>query len=130
MIAAAYSRSVIASADRIYSSHSLMDVKAPQPAPLQAPTRKGVICKMAGAVSRNNRLCLGIIVVLAILVIGMYVYYHGLFRFGPYCKRALSGARQRKPREERIAQRPPAESGDRDAGDDETEQLIKSINKD
>lgn len=95
-----------------------MDVK---PAIAVAPTpRKGLICKMSGAVSRHPRAAAAMIIVLTILVIATYVYYHGIWKLGPYGK-ARKPAKKGKPKQE--------EGQDEERGDEETEKLIESINQ-
>jgi hypothetical protein len=62
----------------------------------------------------------GIIILLIILLIATYVYYHGLFIFGPF-----AGKQGAKPREKSKGK---SKDDDEEKGDDETEKLIDSIN--
>jgi hypothetical protein len=89
------------------------------------PAKKTLVAKMAGAVAGHAYMSLAIIVVLVILVIGIYVYYHGLLFLGPYAKHGKGGFRTAKggKRKDPDDADPAAEKGD-----PETERLIDSIN--
>lgn len=57
--------------------------------PAPAPERScSTITKLSRAVSSHATLSLTIIIVLLILVVSMYVYYHGIYSFGPYSTKA------------------------------------------
>ena len=84
---------------------------------------------MARFVAARSYMSLAVIVVLLILVIGGYIYYHGLFMIGPYAagctsarKRGTISTRKRGT----AAADTPAE--DDSTADTETEHLIDSIN--
>jgi hypothetical protein len=80
------------------------------------PSAKGsLISSCANALKNNAYISLAVMVVLVIIVIGMWVYYHGIFGLGPYA----SGA---PPKGKKSS------DGD-DEPDSETERLIKSINQ-
>lgn len=64
----------------------------------------------------------GIIILLVILLIGMYVYYHGLLMFGPFAGPAKPKGKGKG--KEKIKEH----SEDDEKGDDETEKLIDTIN--
>jgi hypothetical protein len=105
----------------------------PQGAPLAAAAspaaarpggaKKTFVAKLAGAVADHSYMSLAIIVVLVVLVIGAYIYYHGLLFLGPYASPGKSGFRSAKGGKRKD---PDAEGGDQ--GDPETERLIDSIN--
>jgi hypothetical protein len=67
-------------------------------------------------------MALAVVVVLLILVIGLYVYYHGFLFLGPYAKCA--------PRRGKAKKDSGGGGGDAsdDRGDPETERLIEAIN--
>ena len=94
---------------------------APRRAPGDTP-RPTLVATMVAKVASNARASLAIIAVLVILVVGMYVHYHGFLFLGPYAKRA---ARRGAKGVEKSADA----GGDNDKGDSETERLIESINK-
>ncbi len=96
---------------------------APALAPAVAtPTRKSFVAKMASSIASHAYMSLAIIIVLAIVIVAMFVYYHGLFFLGPYAKGAGPRARRKK---EAADDQPASE----DAADPETERLIDSINR-
>ena len=83
---------------------------------------------MARFVAARSYMSLAVIVVLLILVIGGYIYYHGLFMFGPYAAGRTS-ARKGGTTSKRAAADTPAEDAlDDSTADPETERLIDSIN--
>ena len=94
--------------------HPLGDSAAP-PA-----SKRSTVGKLAGVVGRNPHASLAVIVVLAILVISLYVYYHGFLRVGPYAAPRRAGP---KPPARKDPPADPPESGD-----PETERLIAAIN--
>ena len=69
-------------------------------------------------------MALAVIVVLVILVIGLYVYYHGLLFLGPYAKAGGKGSRGRKKKDGGSD----GGDGSEERADPETERLIDSIN--
>ena len=83
------------------------------------PPKKPLAGRLAAAVARHSFLSLAVIVVLVVLTIGLYVYYHGFLVLGPYATPAGKG-RSKKADGSR------AEGGP--AGDEETERLIDTIN--
>jgi len=88
-----------------------------------AAPKKSFVAKLAASVAGHAYMSLAIIIVLLILVIGLYVYYHGLFFLGPYAS-TKGGPRPKKKKDSGD------ESGAEDAkGDPETERLIDSINR-
>lgn len=89
-----------------------MDIKTVAVVP-----KRGIVCKMAGGVANHSRAAAAAIVVLTILVIGMFVYYHGISRFGPYAKKSAMRGKKSK-----------ADDGEKSGEPDETDKLIKSIN--
>lgn len=107
-----------------------------QAAPLQAaplaqfarpaPAKKSVVAKLASAVAGHAYMSLAVIVVLVILIIGMYVYYHGLLFLGPYASRKAGFKSKSKGKKGKDK-----DSDDEDdvKGDPETEKLIQSINQ-
>lgn len=89
-----------------------------------APGKKSFVAKLATSVAGHAYMSLAIIIVLLILVIGLYVYYHGLFFLGPYASAKKGGFRSKKKKD------PGDESSAEEAkGDPETERLIDSINR-
>jgi len=110
----------------------------PQAAPQQAtplgapaargPGKKSIVAKLATSVAGHAYASLAIIVVLLILVIGLYVYYHGLFFLGPYASAKKGGFRPKKKKggDDSSAEDAPGPSA---KGDPETERLIDSINR-
>jgi hypothetical protein len=80
------------------------------------PAPKGsFVSSCADAVAGNAYLSLAVMVVLTVLLIGLWVYYHGIFGLGPYA----SGS----PKPGKKA------SDANDDADPETERLIKTINQ-
>lgn len=81
---------------------------------------KALAGRLAAGVARHAHLSLALIVVLAVLVVGMYVYYHGVSVLGPYAgrRKAAGGAGRAGA----------AADPDGADGDPETERLIESIN--
>jgi hypothetical protein len=94
-----------------------------------ATGRRGVMCKMAGIVSRHGKASLAIIVVLTIIVVWMYVYYHGFLKFGPYSKNVARASKKKKPKGQVEEDDDGGRRSKKDRGDDETEKLIESINQ-
>jgi putative methionine-R-sulfoxide reductase with GAF domain len=84
---------------------------------LAGPAKTTFVAKMAGAVAAHARMSLAVIVVLAALVIGIYVYYHGILWLGPYAGRGGRAAKAKR------------KAADAEPGDPETERLIDSINR-
>jgi hypothetical protein len=97
----------------------------------QAPpvaAKNSFVSKMASSVANHPYISLAIIVVLSVLVIGAYVYYHGFLCLGPYAAAAegfRAGAKKAKGGKPRRAAEADASDPDSDA---ETERLIDSIN--
>jgi hypothetical protein len=88
---------------------------------------------MARFVAARSYMSLAVIVVLLILVIGGYIYYHGLFMFGPYAAGRTSarkgGTTSKRKRGTAAADTPAEDALDDSTADPETERLIESINK-
>ncbi len=80
------------------------------------PAKGSFISTCAHAVGNNAYISLAVMVVLVIVVMGMWVYYHGLFGLGPYA--SSSPAKGKK-----------AATDSGDDPDSETERLIKTINQ-
>lgn len=97
---------------------------AMRPAGPAGPAKKSFFAKMAGAVAGHAYMSLAIIVVLVILVIGLYVYYHGFLSLGPYAKHGKGGFRAAKGKHKDSDDAEPGA----EKGDPETERLIDSIN--
>lgn len=98
------------------------------------PSRKWCLTsKLAGAVAGHAQAALALIVVLAVLVVGLYVYYHGVWVLGPYAAASVAagaaggsgGSPKRKAAAKAVkaAAKAPA-----DEDDPETERLIDAIN--
>lgn len=97
--------------------------------------KKSLVAKAAGAVGRNPHAALAAIVVLTLLVVALYVYYHGLFHLGPFASaapassssagRGKTGSRKPDSGDTGASSKP---DGAPDAGDPETERLIAAIN--
>jgi hypothetical protein len=83
--------------------------------------KKSFVARLAAGVAAHAYLSLAVIVVLLVVAIGLYVYYHGLWVLGPWARPRGKG-RRRAP--EAAAEAEPADG----AGDAETERLIDSIN--
>jgi flagellar basal body-associated protein FliL len=96
-----------------------------QQAEAPAAGKKTLVGRMAGKVGKSPYTALAVIVVLAILVIGLYVYYHGLLRVGPYA--AVSAFRKGGPAKAAPAKEKAADEA-AETGDPETERLIAAIN--
>lgn len=92
--------------------------------PATAAPKKSFAAKITGAVARHAQLSFAIIVVLLILVIGLYVNYHGFFIFGPYAAAAKSGTRSKRSKSGSDAD----SDSDGERSDPETERLIDIIN--
>jgi hypothetical protein len=100
--------------------------------------KKSLFTRLADTVAGSPKMSLTIIIVLVILLIGGYIYYHGLWFLGPYAHgRPARAGLKRKNSDPALggAEEPgggAADKGlpaDKDEGDPETERLIKSINK-
>lgn len=94
------------------------------PLPASPPAKRSAATKLAGAVGRNPYASLAVIIVLTIVVISMYVYYHGFLWLGPFAARG-SRRPERKPASRKE---PPAADPPQESGDPETERLIAAIN--
>ena len=77
---------------------------------------------MADTVAGNPFMSLAIIVVLLIVVVGLYTYYHGILCLGPYVSTGAAASRSSRARGKAP------EIDDAAKGDPETERLIDSIN--
>jgi hypothetical protein len=93
----------------------------------RAPVKKSLVAKLAASVAGHAYMSLALIIVLLILVIGLYVYYHGLFFLGPYAsaQRSTKGGAKKKGSSGASDE---TDTGDA-KGDPETERLIDSINR-
>ena len=91
--------------------------------------KRGIVCKLAGAVSRHGRMCLALIAVLTVLVVGMYVYYHGFLRFGPYCKSVARPGPRKGAKKSSDDGESGTAAGKSDRVAEETEKLIETINQ-
>ena len=96
-------------------------------APAAHPVKKSLLSATANAVACNSYVSLAIIVILIIMVIGLYVYYHGILGLGPFASR---GPAARKPGARGKGQEADEESDKKsdEKSDPETERLIDSIN--
>jgi hypothetical protein len=95
------------------------------PRPASGADRQPFVAKMVAKVASNACTSLAIIAVLVVLVVGMFVYYHGFLFMGPYAKRAVKcGAKSSAKKSEKPADK----DSDSEKGDSETERLIESIN--
>lgn len=72
-------------------------------------------------------MALAVIVVLLMLVIGEYIYYHGIFALGPYAS-ARGPTRTASKRKRKASSSASALDAASEA-DPETERLIESINQ-
>jgi hypothetical protein len=86
-----------------------------EPSADAAPAKGTFMATCAAAIANNAYMSLAVLVVLVILVIGLWVYYRGLFGFGPYASPSKAGKKA-------------AAEGDGDS-DPETERLIETINR-
>jgi hypothetical protein len=73
---------------------------------------------LVAAVASHARFALAAIVVLAVTVVGLFVYYRGVFSFGPFARGGREGCRCRPARKPAAA-----------AADAETDRLIETINR-
>lgn len=94
---------------------------------LSAPLKPSLVARLSKACSNNGKACLAIIVVLVIIVIGMYIKYHGFLGIGPFSKQAkrknsTGGTKAKLSNSSEVEGAPPA-------ADPETQQLIDTINK-
>ena len=87
------------------------------------PAKKPLVAKMAGMVASHAHASLAIIIVLTVLLLGLYIYYHGLFFLGPYARPRKSRATKKRKDEDEADQ-----GAQKQKGDPETERLIDSIN--
>lgn len=85
------------------------------------PPRPGLAARLTASVADSPRLALGAICVLAALVVGLYVYYHGLLFLGPYAGRPA------KAKPARAAAGRPGGGGEAEATDPETDRLVDAI---
>lgn len=89
----------------------------------------GIFGKLSRTCASNGGTCLAIIIILAVVVIAMYVYYHGLFGIGPYSGSKSTGDkkagfRKKKPTDDDAATDSPKD----ERADPQTERLIDTIN--
>jgi len=87
------------------------------------PVKKSLVTKMAGTVASHAHASLALIIVLTVLLIGVYVYYHGLLFLGPYARPRKSRASKKRKDDDDADQ-----GAQEQKGDPETERLIDSIN--
>ena len=92
-------------------------------APAAHPVKKSLLSATANAVACHSYMSLAIIVILIIMVIGLYVYYHGILGLGPFASR---GPAARKPGARGKVKE--ADDKNDEKSDPETERLIDSIN--
>ncbi len=92
----------------------------------QKTGKRSMMSKLAGAVGRNPYASLAVIIVLTIVVISLYVYYHGFLKIGPYASGFAPSAVKGGPKSGREPKGSPPDSSD--SGDPETERLIAAIN--
>lgn len=90
--------------------------------------KKSFITKMSNNVAYHPSLSFAIIVILTILLIGMYVYYHGLFMIGPYMGKTKKTKKRKDEEESFKLEKEPSKL--EDSSSLETETLIKKINQD
>lgn len=83
-------------------------------------SKKSFVSKLSHSVECHADMSLAIIIVLFIIVIGMYIYYHGLFSIGPYVKICTKTRTKKIKSEDDV-------DGESDGA--ETNKLIESINK-
>jgi hypothetical protein len=88
-------------------------------APARAAPAKSIVTRMTSFLAGHAHMTLAIIIVLIVLVIGLFVYYHGLLFLGPYAS-AKAGFKSKERKKD----------ADEDAAkaDPETEKLIATIN--
>jgi hypothetical protein len=79
--------------------------------------KKALASRLAGAVASHAYASLALIIVLVILVVGLYTYYHGILFLGPYAKGGKGKKKDKASDEGEVS------------GDPETERLIDSINR-
>jgi hypothetical protein len=96
---------------------------APMAVRPSGPVKKSLVTKMAGAIASHAHASLALIIVLTVLLIGVYIYYHGLFFLGPYARPRKSRAAKKRKDDDDANQ-----SAQEQKGDLETERLIDSIN--
>lgn len=102
----------------------------PQTPALGAAPSKSFVAKLAGAVASHAYMSLAIIIVLTILVLAIYVYYHGLLFLGPYASKSGGDRRSKKKKEGGfLAETDAGTVDDSPSGDAETERLIESITR-
>ena len=93
-----------------------------------SPARQSFLSKAASTVASRPNIALAVIVVLTIVVIALFVYYRGIFSFGPYNKPPLGGERLRDGSPGVAGAASGGKVSAPSAGDAETERLIETIN--
>lgn len=107
--------------------------------PRAPAVRTPAVARVTAVVANHPSLAFALIVALTVLIVCGYVYYHGLFVFGPYCghggagsagssSRALKGKAKAFAKSKAKAAPAKAADSDSDGGDDETERLIETLN--
>lgn len=76
-------------------------------------------------VESNSRFALAMIILLVVTIIAMYVYYHGIFSFGPYCDK-----KDKKDKKDKSKNKEKEKDKSDKKSDDKTEEaeLIDKIN--
>ena len=87
----------------------------------------------SNTVANHSKLSFAIICMLTVLVIGMYIYYHGFFILGPYASsdnKSKDSSKDNKKDKSKDASKDSSKNKDKsnEIEDIETENLIKSIN--
>lgn len=94
--------------------------------------KKSFMDTASNTVANHSKLSFAIICMLTVLVIGMYIYYHGFFILGPYAsndntsKDKSKDSQKEKQKDNKKDKQKDNKSNEIE--DIETENLIKSIN--
>jgi hypothetical protein len=97
--------------------------------------KKSFMNTASNTVANHSKLSFAIICMLTVLVIGMYIYYHGFFILGPYASsdnKSKDSSKDNKKDKSKDSSKESSKDNKKDKSNEiediETENLIKSIN--
>jgi hypothetical protein len=102
----------------------------PTPAAIAPAAKKALVARLATMVGNHAYLSLATIVVLTIVLVALYVYYHGFLFLGPYkASAATRGAKAAKKKDARGTGKTNKNQKPEDAEEAEIERLIETIDQ-
>jgi hypothetical protein len=96
------------------------------PTPPESPKRASCVAKLAACVAGHSYVALAIIVVLLVIIVGTYIYYHGFWVLGPYANAPSAGIKKGKGLGKGFGK----SAAEPKSFDPEIERLIAMINND